>query len=140
MFKDKVNISDSKNRGQCFCGSIKFFVHGKTFWSDICHCKSCRVTSGAAVMAWVGFKKGQVEWKGTSRTEFSSSKNVLRSFCSKCGTSLSYSSDKFGDDNIFLSTTTFEYPEIFVPTEQVFTCESLSWMPLDNSIRKVETL
>ena len=91
-------------------------------------------------MAWVGFKKGQVQWKGISRTEFSSSKNVLRGFCSKCGTSLSYSSDKFGGDNIFLSTTTFKYPEVFVPTEQVFTCESLSWMPLDNSIVKLETL
>ena len=91
-------------------------------------------------MAWVGFKKGQVQWKGISRTEFSSSENVFRGFCGKCGTSLSYSSDKFGSDNIFLSTTTFEYPEVFVPTEQVFTCEGLSWMPLNNSIMKLETL
>ena len=91
-------------------------------------------------MAWAGFKKDQVQWKGISRTEFSSSKNVIRSFCGKCGTSLSYYSDKFGSDNIFLSTTTFEYPEIFIPTEQVFTCEGLSWMTLDDSITKLETL
>ena len=135
-----MKISDREHRGQCFCRSIKFFASGKPFWSALCHCKSCRVTSGGAVMAWVGFKKNQIQWSGTSRIEFSSSKNVLRSFCCKCGTSLSYSSDKFGSDNIFLSTTTFEYPEVFVPTEQVFTCESLSWMPLDNSIVKLETL
>ena len=135
-----MKISNGKYNGQCFCGSIKFSVREKPFWSAICHCKSCRVTSGAAVMAWVGFKKGQVQWKGISRTEFSSSVNVFRGFCGKCGTSLSYSSDKFGGDNIFLSTTTFKYPELFAPTEQVFTCESLSWMPLDNSIVKLETL
>ncbi len=91
-------------------------------------------------MAWTGFKREQVKWKGFPRTEFFSSEGVLRGFCRRCGTTLSYSSDKFGSRNVFLATATFENPEVFVPTEQVFSCESLSWLPLDNSIPKVNTL
>ena len=140
MPKDTVENSKNGHNGQCFCGSIKFSVTGETFWSAICHCNSCRLTSGAPVMAWTGFIKEQVKWKGSARKEFSSSESVARGFCGTCGTTLSYSGDKFGSENIFISTTTFENPEIFAPTEQVFSCESLSWLSLDDSIPKVDTL
>ena len=73
-------------------------------------------------------------------TEFSSSEGVLRGFCDTCGTTLSYSGENFGGENIFISTATFENPDFFVPTEQVFSCESLSWLPLNDSIPKVDTL
>ena len=51
-----------------------------------------------------------------------------------------YSGEKFGGENIFISTTTFENPEVFVPTEQVFSCESLPWLSLNDSIPKVDML
>ena len=140
MPKTIVEISKSNHRGQCFCGLIKFSVTGETFWSAICHCNSCRETSGAPIMAWTGFMRKQVKWKGPARKEFPSSEGVLRGFCGTCGTTLSYSGHKFGTENVFLSTTTFENPDVFVPTEQVFSCESLAWLSLNDSIPKVDML
>tara|TARA_B100000965_G_scaffold71127_1_gene56149 strand:- start:780 stop:1055 length:276 start_codon:yes stop_codon:yes gene_type:complete len=91
-------------------------------------------------MAWTGFMRKQVKWKGPARKEFPSSEGVLRGFCGTCGTTLSYSGHKFGTENVFLSTTTFENPDVFVPTEQVFSCESLAWLSLNDSIPKVDML
>ena len=135
--KEKSEISYA---GGCFCNAIKFTVTADTFWSILCYCNSCKKISGAPVVAWAGFSKNQITWTGEQICEFSSSKGVKRGFCKKCGTTLTYCGEEFGIDKIFITTVAFKNPNLFPPTEQIFTSENLNWMHLDNKILKYDKL
>ena len=135
--QEKINF---KHEGGCFCNAVKFTVTADSFWSSLCYCKSCTKISSAPVMAWAGFFKNQVNWTGKEVSEFNSSKGVQRGFCKKCGSTLSYCGEKFGNDKIFIATVAFKNPNLFPPTEQVFTCESLDWMNPNNKIPKFDKL
>jgi len=135
--KEKSKVS---YEGGCFCNAINFKANADTFWSSLCYCNSCTKISGAPVIAWAGFYKNQVSWSGKKITEFISSKGVTRGFCNKCGSTLSFCGEKFGMDKIFISTVSFNNPNVFPPTEQIFTCDSLNWMHLDDKIPKVDKI
>jgi hypothetical protein len=40
-------------RGGCLCGDIRYRIAGEPLFTDLCHCRSCRLASGAPVVAWL---------------------------------------------------------------------------------------
>jgi hypothetical protein len=48
-------MADGPHEGGCFCGRVRYRVSGEPLRSAICHCVSCRRTSGALTVAWVSF-------------------------------------------------------------------------------------
>lgn len=113
--------------GSCHCGRVTFRAAGAPKFVSVCHCESCRRTTGGAFSTWVGFPSAQVEWSGESPAFYSSSMGVERGFCRSCGTPLTYQSDKWPGETHFLIGV-FSDPSLFAPRSDYMIEEKLAWV------------
>jgi hypothetical protein len=72
--------------GGCLCGQ----THAEPLWIGHCHCGMCRKHTGAPVATWIGFPAGSVRWVSKEPTRYRSSKDVERSFCPSCGSTIGF--------------------------------------------------
>lgn len=76
--------------GGCLCGAVRYQVDAEPKWVSHCYCSICRKQTGALVGTYVTFPAGTVNWIGVAPTRYRSSKDVERSFCSKCGGTIGF--------------------------------------------------
>ena len=130
---------DTKMAGSCMCGAVQFETTGESFKVLHCHCKSCRKHNGAPVVTLAGFKADQVKFSGDERKIFKSSPDVGRAFCGKCGTPLTWEGD--GGDRgpiIEFHISTFDKPELLVPTVHSFDSERIPWFDIADNLPRYE--
>ncbi|MFQ6024638.1 MAG: GFA family protein [Acidiferrobacterales bacterium] len=134
--------------GGCFCGAVRFEVTGAPFWKVICHCKSCRHTAGALAMAWTGFNKPQFTLLRGEPAIYESSPGVLRGFCSRCGTTLTYERQpKTGvavlnarPGELYVATITFDDPTVYPPDEHIWYGDRVPWFHVAEDLPCHESL
>jgi hypothetical protein len=63
--------------GTCFCGAVEIEVMSAPLEMGYCHCRSCRLYSGAPVSAYILWKSENGRFKKTEVSE--------RQFCTRCG-------------------------------------------------------
>ncbi len=112
--------------GGCYCGAVRYRIEGEVRASTLCHCQSCRRCVGAQSVAWITVARADFSWVGENPAQFVSSPPVIRTFCGKCGASLSYTHGQRPEE-IDVTTGSLDDPEAFPPTEQVFSEFKLSW-------------
>ena len=117
--------------GGCLCGDARYTASGEPQATAICHCRSCQKAVGAESVAWACFKPEQVRWQGDTRKTFESSEGVERSFCSNCGTSLSYQATGHTLD---LPMASLDDPEALKPEREVFLSHRISWNARDGDL------
>lgn len=76
--------------GGCSCGNVRYQIETAPLWLCHCHCRMCRKHSGSPLATWVGFPAEAVMWLASSPTRYRSSKDVERSFCPICGSSIGF--------------------------------------------------
>ena len=119
---------DADHTGHCLCGAVRFVVHGAPKWVSYCHCESCRRQTGAPVAAYAGFRSEQVEWTGQRPSEYGSSPGVVRGFCGRCASPVSFRGERWaGETHLHLGL--FDKPDL-VPTNEAFPEERLPWVHL----------
>ena len=128
---DQLNSPDAE--GGCFCGAVRFRVTGQPLALSRCHCESCRQAVGSAGVGWSIFRREEVTVVRGSLAQYRSSPQALRTFCSICGTSISYESDD-APAQVALATATFDEPERFPPSREVWLEHKLSWELLNQSL------
>ncbi len=119
-----MSTSSVSYQGGCLCGEVRFMATGEPLTSAICHCRSCQRAFGAESVAWACFKPEQVEWQGEPRKIFRSSSGVERSFCSRCGTSMSYQAE---NNTLDLAIACMDDPESLSPEREVYLSHRISW-------------
>ena len=126
-------------KGHCLCGAVAYAAGGDPNWVSHCHCGSCRRNSGAAVATFVSFQLSEfVVTKGTL-SDYESSPGVIRSFCNKCGSPMTYRS-KTMPTEVHLFLGSLENPEAFPAQLQVFCAEKLPWLSIDDQIPKFDAI
>ena len=125
--------------GGCLCGAVRYVAEGKPLWVAHCYRRSCRRQSGAPVVTWAGYRPANVAWSSGLPGTFNSSEDVTRRFCSAGGTPLSYESTRWPDE-IHILVTTLDDPESLTPTAHVFWSEHLSWLEIDDGLKKFKTI
>ena len=112
--------------GGCLCGAVRYRVHGQPRSSSLCHCRSCRLASGAPAVAWVVFDDTRCELLQGHPATRRSSPRVVRSFCPRCGTPLSY---RHADDPgvIQLTAATLDHPELYPPACEIWLEHHVAW-------------
>ena len=100
-----------------------------------CHCESCRKHTGAPVAVFVDYEIHHVQFSGTMLKKYVSSQDVVRSFCSNCGSTMTY--EGLNTPNMLhIHLGVFDKPELFTPTENENTKTQLSYvciqMPKNN--------
>jgi hypothetical protein len=119
--------------GGCLCGAIRYRVTGKPLTTSLCHCRSCRLASGAPSVAWVVVRSSDFAFVTGEPASFRSSPPVLRTFCPTCGTPLTYQRDS-GPDTIDITTATLDFPDRFPPVKEIWIEHKLGWECLNESL------
>ena len=113
-------------KGGCFCGHVRYEAHGEPFHQTVCHCSDCRRVVGAPMVAWFSLARPDYRVTEGEPARFTSSAGVERSFCPRCGTSLTYGSDRYpGEMDIALAT--LDDPEALPPADNTQIGSRLSW-------------
>ena len=115
--------------GGCHCGEVRYRGVGKPIWVAFCHCESCRRSVGAPVTAYAGFAKEAFALTRGELVRYVSSPGVERGFCGRCGSSLTFYSERWADE-LHIHLATLDDPEALRPTRQAFAEEHLSWVKL----------
>ena len=109
--------------GGCQCGAVRFQA-AHLGRPSICHCRMCQKAFGGFFGAFVSADQAHLTWTRSQPSLFRSSKKVLRGFCPKCGTSLTY----HHPGGVELAIGAFDHPECFEPQVQVNHDKRLPWI------------
>lgn len=120
-------MTDSKSAaGGCFCGAIRYRASGGPVAKALCHCRSCQRACGAPSVGWVVFKASEFAFTSGEPTRFASSPGVTRTFCSHCGTPLTYQSEK-RPALVDITTATLDDPNAFAPPKEIWLSHKIAW-------------
>lgn len=121
--------------GRCFCGDVTFSATAAPLWQAHCHCDSCRRATSSPFTSFFGAANGAWTWTGKSPATFASSEGVWRDFCPRCGSQMSYRSTRYPDEIHFYAAS-LDDPTRFAPTVHVHTNEQLSWVHLNDGLKR----
>ena len=114
-------------KAKCLCGAVRLAISARPELAEFCHCSTCRRASGAPLMAWAGFRTDRVEIEGDTLQRYESSPGVERSFCGRCGTSMTFQ-EKQVPERLYVAVATMEDQSDCVPTLHIWRSERLPWM------------
>jgi hypothetical protein len=120
-------------QGGCLCGAIRYLVEGTPSSISICHCRSCRLASGAPAVSWFVVSRDQFKLLSGTLTIYRSSEPVQRGFCRKCGTQLTYTHES-APDAIELTTASLDEPGSLQPTKEIWLSEKLPWAAVNANL------
>lgn len=106
-------------QGSCLCASIRYELLATPKAVSHCHCSQCRKAHGALFASFgsVPRRALRIVQGEDALTAYPSSESVLRSFCSRCGSSLFWSrSQGQFKDWICIALATLDTP--FTPEKQ----------------------
>ena len=116
--------------GGCLCGAIRYEAERPFKSVSVCHCRSCRLASGAPTVSWFVLPRSRFRWLQGAPRLFASSPPVQRGFCDRCGTQLTYQHrDAPGD--IEITTLSLDEPSQVQPTREIWLSERVAWVPVD---------
>lgn len=121
--------------GGCFCGYIRYVAQGTPFHETICHCSICRRTAGAPFVAWFSISRDGFRLVAGAPEHFRSTAKAIRSFCPKCGTSLTFEHDDFPEE-LDVTTCSLDDPESLPPRDHTWTSSMLSWVKLVDDVQR----
>jgi hypothetical protein len=119
--------------GGCLCGAVRFRATGAPLATSVCHCVSCRRASGAPAVAWVVVNATGFAFVTGRPVAFRSSPPVVRTFCGRCGTPLTYRHDE-SPDTVDVTTASFDFPERFAPTKEIWLEHRIAWQPVNAAL------
>lgn len=120
-------------RGGCFCGRVRYETSGVPFHETNCHCAICRGTTGAASVAWFSVERTDFRFTEGEPTRFKSTRRGIRSFCSICGTQLTFETEDFPTE-IDVTICSLDDPDSVKPKDQTWISSKLTWVVLDRHL------
>ncbi len=133
-------MSDASTiEGGCRCGAVRYRAEGGPLWVSHCHCEECRRSSGAPVSTFVGVRYTGFAFVAGTPGSYESSPDVVRKFCSACGTPLTYEAAVYPGE-VHIMAGTLDEPETLAPERHVFVRESMPWLPVADDLPRHDTL
>ena len=107
---------EEAREGGCLCGEALYLVSGYPEPRGVCHCRYCQLRTGSAFAVLAYFKPENFSLKSGQLTHYrftsESDKQWDINFCSKCGTTVYYQLEAWGD-LIGIDSGTFDPPSFF---------------------------
>ena len=125
------------------CGDVRYAVSGEPIWVAGCCCRECARSSGAPFIVWVGFSPEQVRFLNAKPSIHRSSEGVLRGYCDKCGSSLTYGRDpefEAVEPTLYIAAATLDDPDVYPPTDVVWYGDRPTWFKLSDEIPLHDTV
>jgi hypothetical protein len=107
-------MADRELTGRCFCGAVRYRIATPPVGVETCYCGDCTRAVGSAVTVWAHVPARHFAFIGGEPQRFASSPGVTRTFCGRCGTSLTYQGRNA--ELVDVTTATLDDPAAFAPT------------------------
>jgi hypothetical protein len=120
--------------GGCLCGATRFCVTGPWTNACFCHCRSCRLASGAPFVAWATVPHAAFRLTRGELSEVASSSDVVRGFCGSCGTSITYAHRGHRPDALDVALAALDDPGAIEPACHLWVSEKLPWIVLGDGL------
>ncbi len=115
------------HEGGCLCGRVRYRTTGAPVRAGVCHCRYCQTRSGSAFGLSVYFDPKQVEHLSGDLTDYSFTSESGRAFstrfCARCGTTVFWSLELFGDA-VAVAGGTFDPPTFWYDIGREVFCRS----------------
>jgi hypothetical protein len=119
-------MTETSLSGRCFCGAVRYRCGAPIYAPTLCHCESCRRVAGAHSVAWLTVRAESFVYLAAKPAEFSSSSQAIRSFCSQCGTPLTYRHEERAGE-IDITAVTLDQAAAIVPADHTWMEDALPW-------------
>lgn len=126
-------MTDGIIEGGCLCGVTRYRAVGAPRAQTLCHCQSCRRAAGAPSVGWVVFPSDGFEFTGLAPGRFESSPGIERTFCTRCGTPLTWQR-MANRETIDITTVSLDNPNAFPPTKEIWVSHKLDWEQLNDAL------
>ena len=130
-------MSGDEITGRCYCGNVRYRLTNGIDGAGICYCEDCTRVVGSLVTVWTIIPAGGIEFTQGEPTYFKSSPSATRTFCPRCGTSLTY--HHCDAKQMDVSTATLDDPSLSPPTSDGPDSARPSWMTALANKPMVET-
>src|SRR6185437_58690 len=127
--------------GKCLCEAISYEITGELGAIFNCHCSKCRRWHGAAFRTRAAVKSKNFKWLNGEKylSKYKSSDNVIKTFCSICGSSLiSILEDK--PDFIGLPLGGLEQDPVTRPQANIFVGSKAPWYEINDGLPQYDEL
>ena len=84
-------------QGGCLCGAARYEADVSNHETGNCHCSLCQKHTGSAFLTVTCISIEKFRWISKPVGECISSKAVIRRFCNKCGTPITWESSDYPD-------------------------------------------
>jgi hypothetical protein len=112
--------------GSCLCGAVRYRTALPNLPPTLCHCVSCRRATGAHALGLYTVKRDTLTYAQGQPVDYASSPKVLRGFCGRCGTSLSYWHADWPDE-ISMTIASLDDPAVAAPVDHTWMADALAW-------------
>lgn len=119
--------------GGCNCKAIRYRMDPNALHHALCHCRDCRMATGAPAASWALVRNDQITISGEPAT-YESSAGVKRQFCVNCGTSLFYQNEAIFPGMTDVLSATLDNPDAIPLGGQIQTDERIGWMETLDSL------
>jgi hypothetical protein len=119
--------------GGCLCEAVRYRAEADPIRAVHCHCRICRKASGAAFSTFVHFPRASFTWLDGEPTQWRSSTEAGRGFCSVCGSRLTMH-EAVLTDRVQVALGSLDRPEDVRVDDHVWAASALPWLKLDDSL------
>ncbi len=113
--------------GGCCCGAVRYQIEGSHTWATNCHCEHCRRTSGAPFLTWIEVESSQFSVVKGVPSRYESRPQVVRQFCSSCGTQLTYQhADSL--DLLYVTACSLDTLDSIAPEDEIWCDRMAPWI------------
>lgn len=117
--------------GRCLCGAVRYECGPPVSPPCFCHCASCRRASGSHAVAWATVARESFRVIAGELRSFSSSPQVQRESCSRCGTPLTYWHESYSKQDsapiIDITVATLDNPNAMPPVDHIWMEDATEW-------------
>ena len=128
-----MGVDEPGLEGGCLCGAVRFRAGGAATNACFCHCRSCRLASGAPFVAWATFPAAGFQLLRGALTEVRSSEQVVRGFCRSCGSAITYA-HRGAPAGVDVALATLDDPAALRPACHIWTSHKLPWIVLGDGL------
>jgi len=127
-------------RGSCLCGVVRFEVDEFLPQVAHCHCSMCRKFHGAAYATIAGVSHSKFRWvEGEDALKgYTAENGTTRTFCSHCGSSLTFSSPRASEEVVEIALGTVDGDVPVEPNAHIFVGSGANWTVLSDDLPQYE--
>lgn len=127
-------------RGSCLCNAIRFEADEFEPQTGSCHCSMCRKFHGAAFATLAEVRRENFRWiSGEELIKgYTAENGTTRSFCSSCGSSLTFASPNANPDLVEISLGCFDDEVPVRPDAHIYVASGAKWAQPEDSLPQYE--